>query len=423
MSDQVRLSRRRRYAVRALVLTATIVAVAAIFAVFANRQVLDAENWSDTSTAMLEDPQVRGAISNYLVDEVYANVDVQAQIAGALPPRLQPLSGPAANSLQTFAEERTNKLLGRPRVQEAWRAANRRTAQQFIDIAEGDSKAISTSGNAVVLDLRIMLLDLVQRLGLPGTLAGRVPEDAAQIRVMSGDQVTTLQGAVSALRGLGLVLPLLALGLLALAVWLARGRRRETLMQAGFSLVVAGGIVLIGRNVAGDSIVDSLAETDAVKPAAASAWTIGTQLLEDAAEATILVGLPLILAALLAGPMGLAVGFRRTAAPWLRDRPGVTYGVAAALVLLVLAWGPIAATREVIPVLLMTGVVIAGVEALRRQVALEFPETTAEHVGASLRAGIANVRGHNGSSRPASQEGDEEFAGQPVAPGGGRPTP
>src|SRR4051812_7839089 len=110
MAEHVRLPRRRRYGVRALYIAATLLAVAGIFAVFANRQLLNADNWGDTSSALLDNQAVRVQVSDFLVDQVYSNVNVQAEIAGALPPRLQRLSGPAANGLQTLAENRTSKL-------------------------------------------------------------------------------------------------------------------------------------------------------------------------------------------------------------------------------------------------------------------------------------------------------------------------
>src|SRR5439155_19505092 len=128
-----------------------------------------------------------------------------------------------------------------------------------------------------------------------------------------------------------LVLPFLAIGLLALAVYLAEGRRRRTLLFAGIDLVVAGGVVLVARNLVGSAVVSSLAKTDAVKPAAQAAWTIGTATLRDVAQATVITGIPVVIAAWLAGPMRPAVAFRRTAAPWLRDRPGLTFAVAGVL--------------------------------------------------------------------------------------------
>src|SRR5688572_17113381 len=262
MNDGPPLPRGRRYAVRALLVLGTVLAVFAITAVFANRQVLNADNWAGTSSALLEDDAIRAQIATFLVDEVYANVDVSEELATALPPRLAPLAGPISGALRSFAERTANRVLDRPRVQQAWEAANRLTAEQFIAIAEDESAAITRSGDAVILDLRVILVDLVERLGLPVALSDRIPEGAGALKIMSADQVETAEAGVTLLRSLALVLPILALGLLGLAVYLAGGRRRRTLLHAGFGLIVAGVVVLIVRSLLGDEITSALASAD-----------------------------------------------------------------------------------------------------------------------------------------------------------------
>ena len=381
----------RRWIVRGLLAVATLVTVLAIFAVWANRQVLDADNWSETSSELLADEAVRTQVAAYLVDQVYEQVDVQAEVAAALPPRLDPLAGPAANGLRQLAERRTDRLLGRPRIQQAWEEANRLTAQQFIDIAEGDSRAVSVSGNAVVLNLRQVLSDLVTRLGGSGRLVEKIPEDAARLTVMSADEVSTLQDSVNAVKGMSAFLPGIAVALFALAVFLAPGRRRRTLAFAGGGFVFAGALVLVGRNLAGDSVVDALATTDGVRPAAEAVWSIGTEMLRDVAQAAIIMGIPVVAAAWLAGPARPAIALRRAAAPWLRTRPDIAYGGLAAVLLLVVAWGPIPATRMVLPVVLMVALAVTGMAVLRRQVAEEFPDTTPADVSASVRAGVSRA--------------------------------
>jgi hypothetical protein len=381
----------RRWLVRGLLVVATVLAIASVFAVWANRQVLDADNWAETSSELLENQAIRTQLADYLVDQTYAQVDVTGEVRAALPPRLDPLAGPAANGLRQLAEKRTERLLDRPRVQLAWEEANRVTAQQFINIAEGDSRAITLSGNAVVLDVRQVLVDLVRRLGGSGRLVGKIPPDAGRITVMNSDQVSGLQNAVTAVRGLSAVLPGLAVVLFALAVYLSPGRRRRVLAYAGAGFIVAGLVVLIGRNVVGGFVVDSLATTAGIQPATEAVWSIGTGMLRDVAQAAVIIGIPVVVAAWLAGPTRPAVALRRAAAPWLRDRPGVAYGVLAAALLLVVAWGPIPATRMVLPVLLMVGLATAGLAVLRRQVAEEFPDVTTVDVGASLRGGASRA--------------------------------
>ena len=91
---------RRRALPLTVITIGSVLAFLAIFAIWANRQLLDTDNWTDTSTQLLEDDEIRGQLSIYLIDQLYENVDVQAELADTLPPRLQPLAGPAAGAFQ-----------------------------------------------------------------------------------------------------------------------------------------------------------------------------------------------------------------------------------------------------------------------------------------------------------------------------------
>ncbi len=122
-------------------------------------------------------------------------------------------------------------------------------------------------------------------------------------------------------------------------------------------------------------MVDELATTEAAHEAVAATWTISTSLLDEAASAMLGYGIVLLLAAWVAGPSKWAVSVRRWLAPYLRE-PRLAYGGMAAIVLLVLAWGPTPATRKVIPALILIGVLAIGVEALRRQTAREYPDAS-----------------------------------------------
>jgi hypothetical protein len=380
-----RPARGHRFAVRALLCGGTIVAVLSIFAVWANRQLLDSDNWADTSAAMLNNSEIRTQVSTYIVDQVYANADVSAQIAEGLPPRLKPLAGPVTSGLRDLAQRTTDTALARPRLQEVWKQANRATAEQFINIAEGDSKLVTASGGAIVLNLRSLVVEVIARLGLPRSLSDRIPPDAGQITVMSNTQVDTLKNVVSWVKGLSLLLPALALLMFACAVYPARGRRRETLLIAGLDVIAAGLFVLVACKIAGGYVVDQLSSTAAVEPAAQAAWSIATQMLHDIATATVVIGIPAVGAAWLAGPRRPAVALRRAAAPALRDRPAVAYSAVAVAMLLIVAWAPIPATRMPVPVLVFTALAFAGMAALRRQVAAEFPDVTAGETRARVR--------------------------------------
>ena len=88
--------RGRRIGVQVLIWGTTVLAIVGIFAVWANRQMFNPDNWANTSTQLLQNKTIRNATANYLVDQLYANVDVAGEIKAKLPKQLQPLAAPAA---------------------------------------------------------------------------------------------------------------------------------------------------------------------------------------------------------------------------------------------------------------------------------------------------------------------------------------
>jgi hypothetical protein len=90
----------------------------------------------------------------------------------------------------------------------------------------------------------------------------------------------------------------------------------------------------------------------------------------------------------------------------------VTYAAVAAIVLLVLLWGPTQGTQRFVPALLLITLFVAGVEALRRQVAAEFP--LAERGAWSLEELRSAVR-HARSRLPERSDGGAAFDDGDVA--------
>ncbi len=366
-----------RWLVRSLIGVAAVLGVVAIFAVWANRQLLDTGYWTDTSTKLVASPPIRDALSGYLTDQLYANVDVAGELRGELPEELKPLAAPAAGALRSLVEKGVSFALEQPRVQALWRTANEIAHAQFVKLIENRGTVVRTPGGGnVVIDLRPLLGEVAKRVGAPTSVVEKIPPNVAELRVIRSNNLKTAQNAVNALRGLAVVLPLLVYLLFGLAVYLARGRRRQTLMAVGLAFIASSLVVFIVRSLAGHAVVNSLASTDSIKPAAEAAWSIGTSVLIDIAWAVVYFGIALILAGLLAGPTQIAVTIRRTLAPYLNERPDITYGVVVFLLLLLFVWGPIAATRTFTGLLIITALVLIGTQALRRQTIREFPEAT-----------------------------------------------
>jgi hypothetical protein len=366
--------RARRIWVRVILVFATLLAILAIFAIWANRQLLNPTNWANTSTALLQKSTIRSAVSGYLVDQLYANINVSDQIKSGLPGQLQPLAGPISGALHGVAEQGAERALEIPQVQSIWRRANHAADQTLVTIVNGGGSRVKINGGTVSLNLRQIVADLSERLGLPSGLAGKLPASVANVKVVTSKQLGLVRNLAKGLHALALLLTVVTVALYFLALYLARGQRRRVLMWIGFSLILAGVVVLIARKIAQGQIVPAITTDASIEPAANDAYSVATSLLVEVADAAIIIGIPVVLAAWFAGPARWAVAGRRFLAPRLRQRPNLAYWITAGLLALVFIWGPIPSTRNPITMLLYAILAFVGAYVLREQIAREFPD-------------------------------------------------
>jgi len=351
---------------------AAVIGLVAALNIWVKRQALSTDNWTNASSQLLENSEIRSAISVYLVNQIYQNVDVTNALEQRLPPQAKGLAPQIAVALQQIAVRAANALLARPLIQQLWKEANRRAHQLFIAVLDGKHNVLVSSGGNVVLNLQPILKQLAQQTGLGSRLQGRLPPDAGKITIMKGNQLETARRAVKVVRVLSYLLFFLVLALYAAAVYLARGRRRKVLMGAGVSVLIVGLIVLIVRRFAGNYLVDTLTANPVNKDAVSAAWAIGTELLRNTGVNIVIYGIGIIFAAWIAGPSRPATWCRRVLAPTMREHPWVIYGVVTLALILVLLAGPTDAQR-IFPLLILFAFAYAGTEVLRRQTLREFP--------------------------------------------------
>ncbi len=350
-----------------LLVLGTILAVVAIFSIWANRQALNTDNWVRTSDRLLANKEVESRLSVYLANQLFTNVDVQGEIEKELPPQLKVLAGPAAGGISQLAPKAAERLLASPKVQALWSDANRAAHETLLKLLDGGSGAISTEGGEVSLDLHELLTEVGGQLGVGENIVSKLPEGAGNLTILKSDQISTAQKVAKLIRVLPVVLTLLVLLLYGLAIWQAGPRRREALRSAGLGLFVAGALVLFLRSLGDHAIVNSLVKIEANKPAVEAVWSIGTSLLATVATSAIAFGILVFIGAWLAGPNKWATRARREVAPYIREQPAAV-AIAAFLVWLALiAWVPIAAFHKPLGVLLFAIIFAVGAELLRRR--------------------------------------------------------
>jgi len=358
---------------RGLVVVAVIFTVLSLLAGYVRFQGLDTETASNTAELLIADDQIRNELAAVLVEQLYANVNVAQSLEQRLPEDQKGLAAPLSGVLRELLDRAAVQMLERPRVQQLWVGTFTRTHRQLIELLENDTELVNVQGGAVVLDLRPLVIQLGERVAVFGNLAEQLGPDAGRIEIMDAGQLETAQNLTQALKFLGNWLWVLPVALAAIALWIARDRKRPILRMLAWGAVLAGLLVLVVRRVGGSYIVDSLVESETVKPAAQDAWDILTAQLRDGGFTLIGLGVILLLTLWLGGTSSSAVSTRRALAPYLA-RGEVAFGIAAGLFLLLLLWAPTVQTTRA-PLMIAAAAILAlGVELLRRQTAREIPD-------------------------------------------------
>jgi hypothetical protein len=369
---------------RILVVLGALLVILSLIAGYVRFQGLDTNTVEGTAGDLIADPEIRDQIAATLVEQLFANVDLQAVLREELPPDQVGLAGPIAGAINLGANSAATRLLERPRPQELWVRTITKAHENLIAVLEDETGPLSTEGGEVVLDLRPLLIQLGDRVAVVGDLSARLGPDAGRVRIMEANQLETAQDLTQVLKILGTWLWLVPIALWAIALGIARGRRRSVLRLIAISSIVVGLLVLVVRRVVGSIVVDELAPAESVRIAAGDAWDILTSLLRDGGLTMVGLGVILLVAVWIAGPSGSATSSREWLAPYVA-RAEIAFGGAAALLFLLVWWGPTAQTQRW-QLVIATAVVLAlGVEVLRRQTAREFPAATAADSAAAAR--------------------------------------
>ena len=246
--------RGRKIGIVALLVLGTLLCTGFGLGLWAKRQLLDTDNWVDTSGKLLEDEEIRAALGTFIVDRVYTSAQVEQRAREILPDRLKPLAGPAAAGFKEIAIRNAPSVLGTAVALDAWREANRKAHDTLLALVNGD-----LANGALSLNLEQLVEKVATETGLPADVAQRLPPDVAQLQIVRPSQLDTAKEGLDLLEAAVWVLLVLTAASFAGAVALSPDRRR-TMVTVGGCLIFAGVAVLASRRVAGGAVVDALAD-------------------------------------------------------------------------------------------------------------------------------------------------------------------
>jgi hypothetical protein len=340
-----RHGRWRPFVAGLLILVAALLAPLSVIAIWAHDEVSNTDRYVATVAPLASDPIVQEAIVQRISSEIFNRLQIQTlttQAADALaaqgvPTRitdgLAALSTPLAESIKSFVTEKIRTFIHSPEFAAAWEEANREAHTSLVAVLSGKgSDSVSVQDNKVTIKLATLIKAAQARLVANGfDLAAKIPTVNAEFTLIESDQLGKTQTAYRALAGASRGLPVIALLLLGIAVWISRSRRKALLASG---LAIAGSMLLLGLllNLLRPIYLDALPPTVHSHAAAGVVYDTLVNFIRLNLRAVLVVALAVVAGAWIAAPAGAPVAFRRglsRGAAWTRrtaGRSGMTTG-------------------------------------------------------------------------------------------------
>jgi len=321
----------RRFTVWLLIILACIFSIAGVLSTWVKTTTLNTDTFVNTVAPLVKQEAVAKAASDIAVKKLFETYDVSGRIKTGLndlsnaikqvAPRNLPIpdinlsfiAGPISNGLEGFAQTAARKILQSDVFYKVWEKSLRTAHTAAVNIITGKTDAVVTSrGDTVILNLGELLTRVKGELvnaGLGFLDKVQVPADFGQIELFTAKQLGVAKSGVRLLETLSWVLPLLAFIFFALAVVIAKDRRKA-LLRAGIGLAIAMLVTLIVLKVAHGQLFDQIKRAENLA-AADVVWGTVLHGLKQAIWGLLVLGVVVGVGSGVAGPSKWAV--------WLRE--------------------------------------------------------------------------------------------------------
>ncbi|MDP9208261.1 MAG: hypothetical protein M3O65_07135, partial [Actinomycetota bacterium] len=244
-----------------LIVVGCVLAPLSVAAIWTRNQVTNTERYIATVTPLASDPAIQNAIADQITAQVFTYIDVQGltnQAVDALAERglnptletqLRALAVPIANGVQSFTRSQVGKVVESDAFADAWVQANRVAHTELVRALTGEGGgSVTVENDTVSLNLAAFIETVKQRLIDSGfSVAERIPTVNASFVLFQSEDITRVRSGFNLLNTLGIWLPIIALILLAIGVYVAKDHRRALI---GAALGVAIGMVVLALGLA-----------------------------------------------------------------------------------------------------------------------------------------------------------------------------
>jgi len=356
---QGRLARRARLRRAASVLLLVLgcgLLAGSLVALWTRATVLNTDRYVDTMAPIAASPAVQQTVADKLDTQITGAIDFEALAREVLPDRADVLAPAIATGAQTAIRQQLDRFVASDRFKTLWDEANRRAHSRVVALlTTGKSGRLTLKDDTVYLDLSAAVDRIKDRLhergfdriadAIPPTVDGRIP-------LLTSDGFASARKGINLLKGLSILLPILALLCFAGHVLMAAPRRRG-LLRVALGITVTGLLLLAAVGVARSAYLGAIDQDVLPRQAASDIFDALIGLLRTVlrvaviaavvlAALSLFAGAPLRRAVATTGPRLRAAGARVAADPrtaWLADhKAAAQWGAALLGGLVLVAW-------------------------------------------------------------------------------------
>jgi hypothetical protein len=305
-----------------LIVLGCLLAPVSVLAVWAASEVGNTDRYVATMEPLAHNPAIQNALTNKITTEITTRLKVTGyadQAAAALSARglpkastlLKSVAPSIASGVAGYVHTAVHKIVTGPRFAQAWVRANTVVHQELVKVLSGQGgSSVSVRNGQVVVGLGPFIDVVKQDLAKRGfTLVSKIPAINPTLTLFSAKYLVKAQSAYRLINNLKIVLPVLTLLLLAMGVFVARGRRRA-LIGAGLGLAASMLVPAVGlyifRGIYLSSVPASVLPTDA----AAALFDTLVGFIKAGLRTVLVAGLVVAAGAFLTGPSVTAVWIR-----------------------------------------------------------------------------------------------------------------
>lgn len=320
-------ARRRRFSWRmpvsiVLIVLGCIIAPVAVLGVWAGNEVSDTGRWVATVEPLIHDPAIQNVLTDKITKEITSRVNLTGTIDQAstqlndkgltrISSLLKTFGPQIASAVTGFIHSTVHRIVSGPRVAKLWVQVNTTAHQAVVQVLSGQGNgAISTSNGQITLNLGPFVAVVKQDLVDHGfSLASNIPPVSPTVALFQAKDLSKAQSGYRLIKTLKIVLPIVALALLAAGVFVARGRRRA-LIWAALGLAGSMLVLAIGLAIARSIYLNSVPPTVLPGDAAAAAFDAMVHFIKVGLRVVLAVGLVVAIGAYFTGPSRAAVQTR-----------------------------------------------------------------------------------------------------------------